>query len=91
MHTLVRPAMYDAWHDIVNLQRIDDAADGVFDVVGPICESSDFFGRARHLPVATTPGDVVLVADAGAYGRAMASTYNLRGLPAEDVIDGPAG
>ncbi|WP_372015413.1 bifunctional aspartate kinase/diaminopimelate decarboxylase [Pseudoxanthomonas sp. 10H] len=91
MHTLVRPAMYDAWHDIVNLQRVDEAADGVFDVVGPICESSDFFGRARHLPSATSPGDVMLVADAGAYGHAMASTYNLRGLPAEDVIDGPAG
>ncbi len=92
MHTLVRPAMYDAWqHDIANLRRIDEPADGVFDVVGPICESSDFFGRGRHLPVATAPGDVMLVADAGAYGRAMSSTYNLRALPAEDVIDGPAG
>jgi diaminopimelate decarboxylase/aspartate kinase len=91
MHTLVRPAMYDAWHDIVNLQRVDEAADGVFDVVGPICESSDVFGRGRHLPATTAPGDVMLVADAGAYGRAMSSTYNLRALPAEDVIDGSAG
>jgi len=91
MHTLVRPAMYDSWHDIVNLQRLDEASDGVFDVVGPICESSDVFGRQRHLPSATTPGDVMLVADAGAYGRAMSSTYNLRELPPEDVIDGSAG
>ena len=90
MHTLVRPAMYDAWHDIVNLQRLDEADDGVFDVVGPICESSDVFGRQRHLPSTTAPGDVMLIADAGAYGRAMSSTYNLRGLPAEDVIDGAA-
>ena len=91
MNTLVRPALYDAWHDIVNLQRLDAAADGVFDVVGPICESSDVFGKQRHLPSATAPGDVMLVADAGAYGRAMSSTYNLRALPAEDVIDGSAG
>ncbi len=90
MHTLVRPALYDAWHDIVNLQRLGEAEDGVFDVVGPICESSDVFGRHRHLPAATAPGEVMLVADAGAYGHAMASTYNLRALPAEDVIDGAA-
>jgi diaminopimelate decarboxylase/aspartate kinase len=91
MHTLVRPAMYDAWHDIANLQRLGEAEDGVFDVVGPICESSDVFGRHRHLPAATAPGEVMLLADAGAYGRAMASTYNLRALPAEEVIDAPEG
>ena len=90
MNALVRPALYDAWHDVVNLQRLDDAADGVFDVVGPICESSDIFGKQRHLPSATAPGDVMLVADAGAYGQAMANTYNQRELPPEDVIDAPA-
>ncbi|WP_374012126.1 bifunctional aspartate kinase/diaminopimelate decarboxylase [Pseudoxanthomonas koreensis] len=90
MNALLRPALYDAWHDIVNLQRLDEAEDGMFDVVGPICESSDIFGRRRRLPAATTPGDTMLVADAGAYGHAMASTYNLRALPDEDVLDGAA-
>ncbi|TWH05870.1 diaminopimelate decarboxylase/aspartate kinase [Pseudoxanthomonas taiwanensis J19] len=89
MNALVRPAMYDAWHDIVNLQRIDAPADGQFDVVGPICESSDLFGKRRRLPRDTAPGDVMLLADTGAYGHAMASRYNLRELPPEDVIDGP--
>jgi len=90
MNTLVRPALYDAWHDIENLSRLDDAAMGPFDVVGPICESSDVFGKRRQLPLATEPGDVMLIADAGAYGYSMASTYNQRELPREDVIDAPA-
>jgi len=91
MNALVRPAMYDAWHDIVNLSRLGEATDGVFDVVGPICESSDLFGKRRRLPSATSPGDVMLVADAGAYGYTMASRYNLRQLPQERVIDGVLG
>jgi len=86
MNTLVRPAMYDAWHAIHNLSRLDDEAVLPFDVVGPICESSDVFGHARMLPAATQEGDVVLIADAGAYGMAMASTYNLRALPVEEVV-----
>ena len=86
MNTLVRPAMYDAWHAIHNLSRLDDEAVLPFDVVGPICESSDVFGHARMLPAATQEGDVVLIADAGAYGMAMASTYNLRALPLEEVM-----
>ena len=90
MHSLARPALYDAWHDVANLQRLGELADGSFDVVGPICESSDVLGRDRPLPAATAPGEVILVADAGAYGHAMASHYNLRGLPAEDIIDDPA-
>lgn len=86
MNALVRPAMYDAWHAIHNLSRLDDEAVLPFDVVGPICESSDVFGHARMLPAATQEGDVVLIADAGAYGMAMASTYNLRALPLEEVM-----
>jgi diaminopimelate decarboxylase/aspartate kinase len=58
-----------------------------FEVVGPICESSDVFGRRVKLPAATTPGDLMLIADAGAYGYSMASEYNLRALPAEDVLE----
>lgn len=87
MHTLIRPALYDAWHDIANLSRLDDARDVDFSVVGPICESSDVFAQRVKLPGTTAPGDVMLIADAGAYGFTMASTYNLRGLPGEEVID----
>ncbi len=87
MNALLRPALYDAWHGIHNLSRLDDANVIDFDVVGPICESSDVLGQQRRLPAATVEGDVLLIADAGAYGMTMASTYNLRALPAEDVID----
>lgn len=87
MNALIRPALYDAWHDVLNLSRLDDANDGVFDVVGPICESSDVLGKRRRLPDATSDGDVVLIADAGAYGFAMANAYNLRALPKEEVLD----
>lgn len=86
MNALMRPAMYEAYHGIHNLSRLDDADTASFDVVGPVCESSDVLGRARLLPKATAEGDVILVADAGAYGMAMANTYNLRALPAEEVL-----
>jgi diaminopimelate decarboxylase/aspartate kinase len=86
MNALIRPALYDAWHDIHVLNRLDEASDGLFDVVGPICESSDVFGKRRRLPAATEEGDVVLLADAGAYGYSMANTYNLRTLPIEEII-----
>jgi diaminopimelate decarboxylase/aspartate kinase len=87
MHTLIRPALYDAWHDVINLSRLDDVAEDNFDVVGPICESSDVFGKHRRLPAATREGDVLVFADAGAYGYSMASTYNLRDLPAEEILE----
>ena len=90
MNALIRPALYDAWHDIVDLDRLAAPRDGLFDVVGPICESSDVFGRRVALPAATAPGDVMLIADAGAYGYVMASTYNQRALPKEDIIDAPS-
>ncbi len=87
MHTLLRPALYGAWHEIVNLSRLDDAAGAAAEVVGPICETGDVLGRRRHLPAATARGDVLLIANTGAYGAVMASRYNLRELPAEEVID----
>ena len=86
MNALMRPAMYEAYHGIHNLSRLDDRVIVAFDVVGPICESSDVLGRSRLLSAATSEGDVLLVADAGAYGMAMANTYNLRALPAEEVL-----
>ncbi|AXK71440.1 bifunctional aspartate kinase/diaminopimelate decarboxylase [Lysobacter sp. TY2-98] len=87
MNALARPAMYDAYHGIHNLTRIDDTSLDTFDVVGPICESGDVLGRGRRMPSTTVEDDVVLIADAGAYGMAMANTYNLRPLPAEDILD----
>ena len=87
MNALMRPAMYEAYHGIHNLSRPDDSATAAFDVVGPICETGDVLGQRRLLPVATGEGDVLLVADAGAYGMAMANTYNLRALPAEEIIE----
>lgn len=90
MHSLIRPALYDAWHDIAVLSRLEQPDQSVCDVVGPICESSDVLGKRRRLPTGTTEGDVVVLADAGAYGYSMASTYNLRALPIEETIHEPA-
>ena len=86
MNALLRPALYNAWHDIVNLSRDGEAADRLYDIVGPICETGDVLARRRLLPE-TREGDVLLVATAGAYGAVMASHYNLRGLPREKTID----
>jgi diaminopimelate decarboxylase/aspartate kinase len=87
MNALLRPALYEAWHEIANLSRLDEEATVEFDVVGPICETGDVLGRRRALPAATGEGDVLLLADAGAYGFTMASRYNLRELPQEEVLD----
>lgn len=83
---LVRVAMYDAHHRIDNLTH-PDAPPSAVDVVGNICESGDVFARARSLPMPQL-GDLLALRDAGAYGMAMASTYNTRPLPAEVVING---
>jgi diaminopimelate decarboxylase/aspartate kinase len=84
MNTLLRPALYGAWHEIVNLTRLDEPPAEEVNVVGPICESGDTLGYERRLPTCQE-GDVLLIATAGAYGRAMSSQYNLR-LPAAEVL-----
>jgi diaminopimelate decarboxylase/aspartate kinase len=84
MNSLIRPALYGAWHDIVNLTRLDEPATEIVNVVGPICESADFLGHERLLPP-TREGDVLLIANAGAYGYAMSSHYNLR-EPAQEFV-----
>lgn len=86
MNSLIRPALYGAWHGIHNLTRLGDSPIGYAHVVGPICETGDVLGRDRLLP-ATEAGDVLLIDHAGAYGRAMSSNYNLR-EPAEEVVLG---
>jgi diaminopimelate decarboxylase/aspartate kinase len=77
MNSLIRPALYGAYHEIVNLTRADEAPTELVNVVGPICESADVLGHDRLLPP-TKEGDVLLIANAGAYGSAMSSHYNLR-------------
>ena len=84
MNSLIRPALYDAWHEIVNLTRWGAPGETLCQVVGPICESGDVLGSNRLLP-ACAEGDVMLIATAGAYGRVMASHYNLR-PPADEVV-----
>lgn len=83
MNSLIRPALYGAWHGIANLTRLDEPATTVVDVVGPICESGDVLGHERALPECVE-GDVLLVATAGAYGHSMGSHYNLR-APADEL------
>jgi diaminopimelate decarboxylase/aspartate kinase len=82
MNSLIRPALYGSYHEIANLSRLDEPATEVVNVVGPICESADVLGHDRLLPV-TKEGDVLLIANAGAYGHAMSSHYNLRAPAAE--------
>lgn len=86
MNALLRPALYNARHEVVNLSRINEPDTLLCDIVGPICETGDVLARRRRLPE-TKEGDVLLVATAGAYGAVMASNYNMRGMPGEAVLD----
>ena len=89
MHTLLRPALYDAYHRVAPLHRPPDHAALATDVVGPICESTDVLARDRSLP-ALRPGDRLALLDAGAYGFSMASHYNSQPRPAEALVAGAA-
>ena len=89
MNDLIRPTLYDAWHDI---QPVDDhgAADHIAaDIVGPVCESGDFLAKDRTMP-AVKAGDLLFVSSAGAYGAVQSSTYNTRPLIAEVLVKGDA-
>ena len=86
MNDLMRPALYEAYMGIVNVQTRAETASHVWDVVGPVCESGDWLGRDRTLAVQA--GDVLAVLSAGAYGMTMASNYNTRGRAAELMVDG---
>jgi diaminopimelate decarboxylase len=85
MNDLMRPALYDAWHDIVPVVHRNNPPE-TYDVVGPVCESGDFIGRGRELAIAE--GDLLAVMSAGAYGMSMSSNYNTRPRAAEVVVDG---
>ena len=86
MNSLIRPALYGSYHEVHNLTRLDQPATRLVNVVGPICESGDVLARDRMLPDCRE-GDVLLFANAGAYGRVMASGYNLREPAVEEVIE----
>lgn len=84
MNSLLRPALYGAYHEIVNLSKLEEPLDITADVVGPICETGDVLGYGRRLP-RTDEGDVILIATAGAYGHVMSNHYNMR-PPADEVL-----
>lgn len=85
MNDLIRPALYDAYHEVVAVVERDTPAD-TFEIVGPICESGDFLAHDRNLAV--QPGDLLALLSAGAYGMGMSSNYNTRARAAEVIVDG---
>ena len=89
MNDLVRPAMYDSYHEIVPLHRDSSRAALVADVVGPVCESGDCFAKDRQLQE-VREGELIAFLSAGAYGYTMASRYNTRALAAEVLVKGSA-
>ncbi len=86
MNSLLRPSLYGAYHEIVNLTRLGATPDITAEVVGPICETGDVLGHSRRLPPCEV-GDVLLVATAGAYGASMSNRYNLRPPAEEGVLE----
>jgi diaminopimelate decarboxylase len=89
MNDLIRPALYGAHHEIIPVTLRTDSAEGteVVDVVGPVCETGDFFARDRGLPV-VAEGDLLAILDVGAYGMVLASNYNTRPRPPEVLVAG---
>ncbi len=87
MNDLLRPSLYEAWHDIVRIGDATGRETLAYDVVGPVCETGDTFATGRALPCCEA-GDLVAILGAGAYGASMGSTYNSRPLPAEVLVDG---
>ena len=85
MNDLLRPALYDAWLDIVPVAQRSDIAAARYDIVGPVCETGDFLGKQRDLRI--EGGDLLAVLGAGAYGFTMSSNYNTRGRAAEIMVD----
>ncbi len=86
MTELIRPSLYKAWQKIIPVQGNTRAAVKTWDVVGPVCETGDWLGKDREL--ALSPGDLLAIRSAGAYGFVMSSNYNSRPRPAEVMVDG---
>ncbi len=87
MNDLIRPALYQAHHEILPVLRDPLAVPAVVDIVGPVCETGDFFARDREMP-AVKEGDLVAILDTGAYGMSLSSNYNSRPRPAEVLVEG---
>jgi diaminopimelate decarboxylase len=85
MNDLMRPALYNAWQQILPIQLAKDGKEEMYDVVGPVCESADFLGRDRLLAV--KPGELLAILGAGAYGFSMSSNYNSRPRVAEVMVE----
>ena len=86
MNDLIRPALYDGWHDIKHVVETSNVEESIYDVVGPVCETGDFLGKGRKLHL--EHGDLLAVCSAGAYGFTMSSNYNSRPRVAEIMVDG---
>ena len=86
MNDLMRPALYNAWQEIIAVQPREDGESHQYDIVGPVCETGDFLGKERQLNL--KEGDLLAVRSAGAYGFTMSSNYNTRGRAAEVMVDG---
>lgn len=86
MNDLMRPALYDAWHDILPVRERLDTSSRNYAIVGPVCESGDFLGHDRELALA--PDDLLAICSTGAYGMSMSSNYNTRPRAAEVMVDG---
>ncbi|NQZ12918.1 MAG: diaminopimelate decarboxylase, partial [Algicola sp.] len=86
MNDLIRPALYQAWQEIIPVEKHDDRKEQLYDVVGPVCETGDFLGKQRKLAIAA--GDLLAVRSSGAYGFTMSSNYNSRPRVVEIMVDG---
>jgi diaminopimelate decarboxylase len=87
MNDLIRPTLYEGWHQIVPLKQPTTKETEIVDVVGPICETGDYLAQNREIPI-VKEGDYIAAMSAGAYGFTMASNYNTRPMPAEILVDG---
>ena len=86
MNDLLRPALYDAWHAVLPVHRFPERTEEIYEIVGPVCESGDFFARARAL-IEVHAGELLAIMSAGAYAMSMASNYNSRQRPCELLVD----
>jgi diaminopimelate decarboxylase len=88
MNDLIRPTLYEAWHDIIPVdEALRDAPGRITDIVGPVCETGDYLALDRELPEYSS-GDLMAVLTAGAYGAVQSSTYNTRLLIPEVLVNG---
>jgi diaminopimelate decarboxylase len=88
MNDLIRPTLYDAFHDIIPVKKAPNDSPGfTADIVGPVCETGDYLAKKRRLPK-PEPGDLLAIMTAGAYGAVQSGTYNTRPLVAEVLVKG---